>query len=143
MDAGFGKIFDQDTDDLILQQEGLEASAKRGLTLGNYQEIRIRHFEQAIDQSEKQMRETVAAWPARTYNATIFIDHDTMGTKDIRVQAACTIKGDPLSVDLTGTDDRQELIFPRYPGHTNLAALCFVDDHRQNHLAGKQQFSEP
>ena len=50
MDPGFGAILDQDTDNLILQQEGLEASAKRGLTLGNYQEIRIRHFERAVDQ---------------------------------------------------------------------------------------------
>ena len=49
MDAGFGRILDQDTDNLFLQQEGIEASAKRGLTLGNYQEIRIRHFEQAVD----------------------------------------------------------------------------------------------
>ncbi|MFD1611516.1 SRPBCC family protein [Sphingomonas tabacisoli] len=49
MDPGFGKILDQDTDNLFLQQEGLEASAKRGLTLGDYQEIRIRHFEHAVD----------------------------------------------------------------------------------------------
>jgi nitrite reductase/ring-hydroxylating ferredoxin subunit len=49
MDPGFGAILDQDTDNLILQQEGIEASAKRGLTLGNYQEIRIRHFERAIE----------------------------------------------------------------------------------------------
>jgi hypothetical protein len=49
MDAGFGGILDQDTDNLILQQEGLEASAKHGLTLGDYQEIRVRHFNQAMD----------------------------------------------------------------------------------------------
>jgi phenylpropionate dioxygenase-like ring-hydroxylating dioxygenase large terminal subunit len=49
MDPGFGRILDQDTDNLILQQQGIEASAKRGITLGNYQEIRIRHFEQAVD----------------------------------------------------------------------------------------------
>jgi nitrite reductase/ring-hydroxylating ferredoxin subunit len=49
MDPGFGAILDQDTDNLFLQQEGLEASAKRGLTLGNYQEIRIRHFEKAVE----------------------------------------------------------------------------------------------
>lgn len=49
MDAGFGAILDQDTDNLRLQQEGLEASAKQGLTLGNYQEIRVRHFERAVD----------------------------------------------------------------------------------------------
>lgn len=49
MPEGFGVILDQDTENLILQQEGLEASAKRGLTLGNYQEIRIRHFEHAVE----------------------------------------------------------------------------------------------
>jgi hypothetical protein len=49
MDPGFGAILDQDTENLFLQQEGLEASAKPGLTLGNYQEIRVRHFERAID----------------------------------------------------------------------------------------------
>jgi nitrite reductase/ring-hydroxylating ferredoxin subunit len=48
MDPGFGAILDQDTNNLFLQQEGLEASAKRGLTLGNYQEIRVRHFEKAV-----------------------------------------------------------------------------------------------
>jgi phenylpropionate dioxygenase-like ring-hydroxylating dioxygenase large terminal subunit len=49
MDPGFGKILDQDTDNLYAQQEGLEATAKGGLTLGNYQEIRVRHFERAVD----------------------------------------------------------------------------------------------
>jgi nitrite reductase/ring-hydroxylating ferredoxin subunit len=49
MDPGFGAILDQDTDNLFLQQEGLEASAKSGITLGNYQEIRVRHFERAVD----------------------------------------------------------------------------------------------
>ncbi len=49
MDPGFGHILDQDTDNLYAQQEGLEASAKPGITLGDYQEVRIRHFEMAID----------------------------------------------------------------------------------------------
>ncbi|MCE7797523.1 aromatic ring-hydroxylating dioxygenase subunit alpha [Sphingobium sufflavum] len=49
MDPGFGKILDQDTDNLYAQQEGLEASAKSGITLADYQEIRIRHFERAVD----------------------------------------------------------------------------------------------
>lgn len=53
MDPGFGAILDQDTENLLLEQEGLEASAKSGLTLGNYQEIRIRHFEQTIDKYVK------------------------------------------------------------------------------------------
>ncbi|RLT95678.1 aromatic ring-hydroxylating oxygenase subunit alpha [Ketobacter sp.] len=49
MDPGFGAILDQDTENLLLEQEGLEASAKPGLTLGNYQEIRIRHFEKTVE----------------------------------------------------------------------------------------------
>jgi hypothetical protein len=49
MDAGFGDILDQDTDNLFLQQEGLEASAKHGLTLGNYPEVRVRHFNKSVD----------------------------------------------------------------------------------------------
>jgi len=49
MDPGFGAILDQDTENLLLQQEGVEASAKPGLTLGNYQEIRVRHFERTVD----------------------------------------------------------------------------------------------
>ncbi len=49
MDPGFGNILDQDTDNLFLQQQGLEASAKHGLTLANYQEIRVRHFNHSVD----------------------------------------------------------------------------------------------
>ncbi|MCB2077534.1 MAG: aromatic ring-hydroxylating dioxygenase subunit alpha [Novosphingobium sp.] len=49
MDPGFGHILDQDTDNLFAQQEGLEASAKSGISLGDYQEIRVRHFEATID----------------------------------------------------------------------------------------------
>ena len=46
---GFGGILDQDTENLLLQQEGLEAASKKTLTLGNYQEIRIRHCERSLD----------------------------------------------------------------------------------------------
>ena len=42
--------------------------------------------------------------------ADVFIDHDTQGTKDVKVHVTCTVKGDQLTVDLTGTDDRQELV---------------------------------
>jgi len=49
MAPGFGGILDQDTDNLLLQQEGLEAASKKSLTLGNYQEIRIRHCERSLD----------------------------------------------------------------------------------------------
>ncbi|WP_372781145.1 hydantoinase B/oxoprolinase family protein [Litorivivens sp.] len=63
-----------------------------------------------IEHTEKCFRDEVTAWPDGTYEADVFIDHDTQGTKDVKVHVACNIEGDQLTVDLTGTDDRQELV---------------------------------
>jgi N-methylhydantoinase B len=63
-----------------------------------------------IDHTEQRFREEVAKWPDGAYAATVLIDHDTLGTKDVKVHVTCTIKGDQLTVDLTGTDDRQNLV---------------------------------
>jgi phenylpropionate dioxygenase-like ring-hydroxylating dioxygenase large terminal subunit len=49
MDPGLGAVYDQDTNNLDLQYRGFLASHKRGQTLGNYQEVRIRHFQQMLD----------------------------------------------------------------------------------------------
>lgn len=49
MDPGLGAVYDQDTDNLAMQYRGFQASKKRGQTLGDYQEIRIRKFHQMID----------------------------------------------------------------------------------------------
>lgn len=64
----------------------------------------------SIDHTERRVREEVAKWPDGTYEAEVLIDHDTMGTRDVRVQVACTIAGEQLTVDLTGTDDRPGLV---------------------------------
>jgi len=64
----------------------------------------------SIEHTEERMRGEVAKWPDGTYEGTVWIDHDTAGTKDIKVHVACTIAGDQLTVDLTGTDDRQDLV---------------------------------
>ena len=63
-----------------------------------------------IDHTERRFREEVAKWPDGRYEATVLIDADTMGTKDVKVQVACTVKGDQLTVDLTGSDDRPNLV---------------------------------
>ncbi|NGY03382.1 hydantoinase B/oxoprolinase family protein [Solimonas terrae] len=63
-----------------------------------------------IEHTEKRLREEVAKWRDGTYSADVLIDHDTLGTKDIKVHVACIVKGDQLTVDLTGTDDRQNLV---------------------------------
>jgi len=63
----------------------------------------------SIDQTERQFRAEVGGWPDGTYRATVFIDHDTAGTKDVRVEVAVQVTGDSLTVDLSGTDDRPGL----------------------------------
>jgi hypothetical protein len=42
-------IYDQDTRNLGRQRAGVKAARKGGQTLGNYQEVRIRHFHQTLD----------------------------------------------------------------------------------------------
>ncbi|MFM5930644.1 MAG: hydantoinase B/oxoprolinase family protein [Novosphingobium sp.] len=64
----------------------------------------------SIAHTERRMRDEFAAWPDGAYEATVLIDADTMGTKDVKVHLTCTVKGDSLTVDLTGTDDRQNLV---------------------------------
>lgn len=54
MDAAFGAVYDQDTDNLRVQQQGVKTSRKHGETLANYQEVRIRHFNRTIDKYLEQ-----------------------------------------------------------------------------------------
>ncbi len=63
-----------------------------------------------IDLTEQRFRQEVAQWPDGTYDADVYIDHDTQGTKDVRVHVSCLVDGENLTVDLTGTDDRQDLV---------------------------------
>jgi N-methylhydantoinase B len=63
-----------------------------------------------IDHTEKSFREEIARWPDGVYSADVLIDHDTLGTKDVKVHVDCTVKGDQLTVDLTGSDARPELV---------------------------------
>lgn len=45
-----GAVYDQDTGNLQMQQEGFKTSRKPGLTLGNYQEARIRRVHLTLDE---------------------------------------------------------------------------------------------
>lgn len=63
-----------------------------------------------IDHTEKRLREEISKWQDGSYEATVLIDADTQGTKDVKVHVTCTVAGDELKVDLTGTDDRQDLV---------------------------------
>jgi nitrite reductase/ring-hydroxylating ferredoxin subunit len=45
-----GPVYDEDTGNLALQQQGFKTSRKRGITLGNYQESRIRRVHMTLDE---------------------------------------------------------------------------------------------
>ncbi|NND69731.1 MAG: aromatic ring-hydroxylating dioxygenase subunit alpha [Halioglobus sp.] len=49
MGAGLAGVFEQDGANLPQVQKGMRASKKGAVTLGNYQEVRIRHFHQTLD----------------------------------------------------------------------------------------------
>jgi nitrite reductase/ring-hydroxylating ferredoxin subunit len=48
-DPILGHVYDQDTNNLRAQQEGFKAARKRGETLLNYQEVRVRLMHQTLD----------------------------------------------------------------------------------------------
>ncbi|MEC7810088.1 MAG: aromatic ring-hydroxylating dioxygenase subunit alpha [Actinomycetota bacterium] len=45
-----GVVYDQDTSNLAAQTRGFKSSLKRGQTLGNYQEVRIRHLQMKVNE---------------------------------------------------------------------------------------------
>jgi N-methylhydantoinase B len=63
-----------------------------------------------IDRTEERFRAEVSRWQDGSYEADVLIDHDTQGTKDVRIHVNCIVKADQLTIDLTGCDDRQELV---------------------------------
>lgn len=86
----------------------------------------------SIEHTENRFREEVMRWPDGTYEADVFIDHDTQGTQDIKVHVACKVQGDQLVVDLTGTDDRQDLVgvwntFGNSRGYVMTQLVAMVD----------------
>jgi phenylpropionate dioxygenase-like ring-hydroxylating dioxygenase large terminal subunit len=48
--GGYGPIIDQDMPNLSRIQKGLRATTKPGVTLANYQEVRIRHFHRTLEE---------------------------------------------------------------------------------------------
>jgi phenylpropionate dioxygenase-like ring-hydroxylating dioxygenase large terminal subunit len=45
-----GQVYDEDTSNLDMQQQGFKTSGKQGITLGNYQESRIRRVHMTLDE---------------------------------------------------------------------------------------------
>ncbi len=65
-----------------------------------------------LDYSERRMRAGLAALPDGVYRGEDFIDDDGINDRPIRIQVAVRIKGDAVTVDLTGSD-------PQAEGNTN------------------------
>lgn len=63
-----------------------------------------------VDDTERRFRAEVERWPDGSYEADVYIDHDTVGNKDVHVHVTCRVEGDQLTVDMTGSDERPELV---------------------------------
>ena len=62
-----------------------------------------------IDDTRRRFREEISRWPDGTYEADAYVDNDPVGNQDIHVHVAVTVDGDHLTVDFTGSDDRQDI----------------------------------
>jgi N-methylhydantoinase B len=63
----------------------------------------------AIDHAARRFRDEVSSWPDGSHEADSWVDHDPAGNQDIRVHVKLTVDGDHISVDFTGSDDREDL----------------------------------
>jgi N-methylhydantoinase B len=63
----------------------------------------------AIAHAERRFREEVRSWPDGVYESDVFVEHDPRGNLEIHVHCKVTVAGDQLTVDFTGSDERQDL----------------------------------
>ena len=85
-----------------------------------------------IVETERRFRNEIEKWPDGCYEADVWIDHDTVGNEDVQVHVACTVAGDQLTVDMTGSDDRAELVnvwntFSNSRGYAMAQLVSMVD----------------
>ena len=85
-----------------------------------------------IAETERRFRGEVQTWPDGDYEADVWIDHDTVGNEDVRVHVKCSVEGDQLTVDMTGSDDRPELVnvwntFSNSRGYAMAQLVSMVD----------------
>ena len=85
-----------------------------------------------IVETERRFRSEMEKWPDGCYEADVWIDHDTVGHEDVHVHVACRVAGDQLTVDMTGSDDRPELVnvwntFSNSRGYAMAQLVSMVD----------------
>jgi N-methylhydantoinase B len=64
-------------------------------------------MDDAIETSERRLREEVRKLPEGIYEASYFVDDDGVTDEKIRVATKITIKGGEIEVDFTGTDPQR------------------------------------
>ncbi len=62
-----------------------------------------------IDYAARRFAEEVEAWPDGVYEGDAWVDHDPLGNPDIHLHVKITVDGPKLTIDYTGSDERQEL----------------------------------
>jgi N-methylhydantoinase B len=65
-----------------------------------------------LDYSENRLRAEILKWPDGVYRGRSVLDHDFAGGGEVPVEAAVTIKGSNMKIDLTGSH-------PQVPGFVN------------------------
>jgi N-methylhydantoinase B len=62
-----------------------------------------------IRYAKRRFKEEVARWPDGEYESDVYVDHDPKGNKDIHIHCKVTVAGSDLTIDFTGSDERQNL----------------------------------
>ncbi len=82
-------------------------------------------FDEIIDRTAHRMRAAIAEIPDGTYNFEDYMDGDGIGTFDIPIRLALTVRGDRIKLDFTGTS-------PQVAGNINTtlnavqASVCYA-----------------
>jgi N-methylhydantoinase B len=97
--------------DLRAQIGAAQLAAKRlGLLLERWGARTVEEsVDYMIDYAARRFGEEVAAWPDGAYEADCYVDHDPLGNPDVHLHVKVTVDGDALTIDFTGTDNRDEL----------------------------------
>lgn len=82
-------------------------------------------FDEIVARSERRMRDAISEMPDGVYRFEDVMDDDGMGTSDIRIKVAVTVKGDRIGFDFSGTA-------PQVAGNINVtmnatvASVCYA-----------------
>jgi len=84
-----------------------------------------------IDYAAARFAEEISAWPDGVYEGDAYVDHDPLGNPDIHLHVKISVDGPQLTIDYTGSDERQELqawsTFGNTRGYTVAQVAAMMD----------------